>query len=209
MTDAATILHRELTDISDEVRSVPAPPVPVLAEPYVIRVADPDADAELLSEWMNRPHLAQTWESAWPPERWHAYLSAQVAGTYSLPLIVSRHGEDGGYIELYRAAKDSIAKYYEAQPQDLGIHAAVADVGVVNRGFAAILLPRVIKSVFGLEPECRRMMFEPEYRNTAMRRLAEYVGGRFLGEHDMGYRRMALYALLRYPDDDPLSNSSV
>ncbi|CAJ1501631.1 GNAT family N-acetyltransferase [[Mycobacterium] holstebronense] len=208
MTDAATILHRELTDLSDEVRRVPPPPIPVLAEPYEIRVADPDADAEMISEWMNRPHLAQTWESAWPPERWHAYLSAQVTGSYSRPLIVSRNGQDGGYIEIYRAAKDSIAKYYAADPHDLGIHAAVADTTVVNRGFAAILLPRIMKYVFELEPQCRRMMFEPEYRNTAMRRLAEYVGGVFLGEHDMGYRKMALYAVLRYPDDDPLSNSS-
>ncbi|PQM52121.1 GNAT family N-acetyltransferase [Mycolicibacter virginiensis] len=208
MTDAATILHRELTDLSDEVRRVPPPPIPVLAEPYTIRVADPDTDAEMISEWMNRPHLAETWESAWPPERWHAYLSAQVNGSYSRPLIVSRNGQDGGYIEIYRAAKDSIAKYYAADPYDLGIHAAVADTTVVNRGFAAILLPRIMSYVFELEPQCRRMMFEPEYRNTAMRRLAEYVGGVFLGEHDMGYRKMALYAALRYPDDDPLSNSS-
>ncbi len=208
MSDASTILHRELTDISDEVRRVPAPPIPVLAEPYAIRVADPDADAEMVSEWMNRPHLAETWESAWPPERWHTVLSAQVAGSYTRPLIVSRHGQDSGYIELYRAAKDSIAKYYAADPHDLGMHGAVADTTAVNRGFAAILLPRVMTSVFGLEPRCRRMMFEPEYRNTAMRRLAEYVGGTFLGEHDMGYRRMALYAVLRYPDDDPLSNNS-
>ncbi|OBG40250.1 GNAT family N-acetyltransferase [Mycolicibacter heraklionensis] len=208
MTDAATILHRELTDLSDEVRRVPPPPIPVLAEPYTIRVADPDTDAEMISEWMNRPHLAETWESAWPPERWHAYLSAQVNGSYSRPLIVSRNGQDGGYIEIYRAAKDSIAKYYAADPYDLGIHAAVADTTVVNRGFAAILLPRIMSYVFELEPQCRRMMFEPEYRNTAMRRLAEYVGGVFLGEHDMGYRKMALYTVLRYPDDDPLSNSS-
>lgn len=208
MTDAAAILPRELTDVSEEVRNVPAPPIPVLADPYAIRVADPDTDAAMISEWMNRPHLAETWESAWPPERWHAYLSAQVAGSYTRPLIVSRHGQDSGYIELYRAAKDSIAKYYAADPHDLGMHGAVADTAVVNRGFAAILLPRVIVSAFDLEPQCRRMMFEPEYRNTAMRRLAEYAGSTFLGEHDMGYRRMALYALLRYPDDDPLSNNS-
>lgn len=208
MTDTPFTLHRELTDISDEVRGVPAPPIPVLADPYVIRVADADADAEMVSEWMNRPHLAQTWESAWTPERWHTYLSAQLAGTYSRPLIVSRNGVDGGYIEIYRAAKDSIAKYYEVDPYDLGIHAAIADTTVVNRGFAAILLPRIIKYVFEAESQCRRMMFEPEYRNTAMRRLAEFVGGTFLGEHDMGYRKMALYAVLRYPDDDPLSNSS-
>lgn len=200
-------MPRQRFDLSDVVRAVPPPPLPVFPEPYSVRFADPAGDAELISEWMNRPHLAQTWESAWPPERWHTYLSAQVAGSYTRPLIVSRHGQANGYIELYRAAKDSIAKFYDADPYDLGMHGAVADIAAVNRGFAAILLPRVMNSVFDLEPQCRRMMFEPEYRNTAMRRLAEYVGSTFLGEHDMGYRKMALYAVLRYPDDDPLSNS--
>ena len=57
-----TVLPRELTSISDEVRAVGAPPTPIVAEPYAVRLADPDADADLLSEWMNRPHLAEAWE---------------------------------------------------------------------------------------------------------------------------------------------------
>jgi lysine N-acyltransferase len=51
------ILPRELTSFSHAVRAVGAPPTPTLAEPYDIRLADPDSDAELVSEWMNRPHL--------------------------------------------------------------------------------------------------------------------------------------------------------
>lgn len=38
-------------------------------------------------------------------------------------------------------------------------------------------------------------MFDPDHRNTAARRLCEYVGCTFLGEHDTTNRRMALYAL--------------
>ena len=48
------ILPRELTSICDEVREVGAPPIPILAEPYSMRLADPDADADMISEWMNR-----------------------------------------------------------------------------------------------------------------------------------------------------------
>jgi hypothetical protein len=50
------VLPRELSDISDAVREVAAPPTPALAEPYRIRLVDPDADAVMISEWMNRPH---------------------------------------------------------------------------------------------------------------------------------------------------------
>ena len=46
--EALPILPRQLTTISDEVRQVPAPLIPHIAEPYAARVADPDADAELI-----------------------------------------------------------------------------------------------------------------------------------------------------------------
>jgi RimJ/RimL family protein N-acetyltransferase len=197
---ALPVLPRELTDISDEVRAVPAPPIPVLDDPYAIRVVDADADAALISEWMNRPHLVEAWEYPWPEERWRGYLRAQLAGQYSRPLIGSFKGEPLAYVEVYRAAKDSIAPRYDADPHDLGLHAAIADLRIVNRGFGPLLLPRVAKSLFELEPRCRRIMFDPDHRNSAARRLCEFAGCEFLGEHQMANRKMALYALHRPQD---------
>ena len=107
--EALPILPRELTDIPDAVRRVGPPQIPDIAAPYAARPVDPDTDAELISEWMNLPHLAEAWEYAWPPERWRLYLKAQLAGSFSRPFLTSRKGEDIGYVELYRAAKDSIA----------------------------------------------------------------------------------------------------
>jgi RimJ/RimL family protein N-acetyltransferase len=197
------VLPRELTSLSDAVRAVGAPPTPTLAEPYDIRLADPDSDTEMVSEWMNRPHLVEAWEYDWPPPRWHRYLRAQLDGEYSRPFIGSFRGAPFGYIELYRAAKDSIATRYAAEPHDLGLHAAIADPKFVNRGIAPIVLPRLVASVFELEPLCRRIMFDPDHRNSGARRLCEYAGCTFLGEHDMSNRRMALYALPRTPSDLP------
>jgi lysine N-acyltransferase len=70
MSEREVILPRELTEISDEVRNVPPPPTPEVPAPYAFRLADPDADAEMIAEWMNRPHLAEAWESVWPASRW-------------------------------------------------------------------------------------------------------------------------------------------
>jgi lysine N-acyltransferase len=197
------VLPRELTSISDAVRGVGAPPTPTLAEPYAIRLAHPAADADLVSEWMNRPHLVEAWEYDWPASRWQRYLQAQLDGEYSRPFIGSFHGAPFGYIELYRAAKDSIAPRYDADPYDIGLHAAIAELKFVNRGIGPILLPRLVANVFELEPRCRRIMFDPDHRNTGARRLCEYAGCTFLGEHDMSNRRMALYALPRSPSDAP------
>ncbi|HET7739197.1 MAG TPA: acetyltransferase, partial [Mycobacterium sp.] len=43
--EAVPVLPRELTSITAQVASVPAPPTPVLAEPYHFRLADADTDA--------------------------------------------------------------------------------------------------------------------------------------------------------------------
>ena len=192
----AAVLSRELTDISQVVRNVPPPPVPELALPNTIRVADPDgADAQMVAEWMNRPHLAATWEYDWSVARWCNHLRAQVDGAYSRPLIVSIEGVDRGYMEIYRAAKDSIARCYDSQPHDLGLHGAIADAELVNRGLGPLVLREVIASILVKDPACQRIMFDPDHRNATVRRLCEFLGCEFLGEHDMSNRRIALYAL--------------
>ncbi|HEX5256408.1 MAG TPA: GNAT family N-acetyltransferase [Mycobacterium sp.] len=192
------MLPRELTDIAEAVRKVPPPPVPELALPNTIRVADPDgADAEIVAEWMNRPHLAATWEYDWPVARWRNHLRAQVDGAYSRPLILSIQGVDRAYMEIYRAAKDSIARCYDSQPHDLGLHGAIADEELVNRGLGPLILRKVIASILVKDPACQRIMFDPDHRNTTVRRLCESLSCVFLGEHDMVNRRMALYALGR------------
>ena len=193
-TPSIQVLPRERSDIADEVARIPRPPVPVLNPPFGMRVAQL-ADVDMVAEWMNRPHLAEAWEYDWPPSRWQQHLSAQLDGTYSLPLLGSMRGVDRAYLELYWGAKDLISRHYDAEPYDLGLHAAIADVKLVNRGLGAMLLPRIVASVFSLEPRCRRIMFDPDHRNSSARRLCEYAGCKFLGEHDTTNRRMALYAL--------------
>jgi lysine N-acyltransferase len=139
----------------------------------------------------------EAWEYDWPPERWQRYLRAQLDGEYSRPFISTFRGGDFGYVELYRAAKDSIAPRYAADPYDVGLHGAIADLTFINRGIGPTVLSRIVASVFELEPRCTRIMFDPDHRNSGARRLCEYAGCEFLGEHDMSNRRMALYALPR------------
>ncbi|OKH82166.1 siderophore biosynthesis protein [Mycobacterium sp. ST-F2] len=198
--DQAPILPRELTDVSVEVQAVGAPPTPHLSDPWTMRLADADTDAELLSEWMNRPHLAAAWEYDWPAPRWSRHLRAQLDGAYSRPFIVSHEGVPIGYIEVYWAAKDSIAPRYDAHAYDLGIHAAIADEQLMQRRIGMTLMPRVTAGLFDLVPDCRRIMFDPDHRNIGARRLVEHGGAEFLGEHEMANRRMALYALARPAD---------
>ncbi|GAA4290292.1 GNAT family N-acetyltransferase [Mycobacterium paraffinicum] len=195
-TQSAQVLPRERFDIADEIARIGPPPVPALEPPFALRVAR-RGDAGMVSEWMNRPQLAAAWEYDWPAPQWERHLGAQLDGTYSLPLLGSIRGKDCAYLELYWGAKDLISHYYEAEAYDLGLHAAIADRDLVNRGLGPMLLPRIVASAFSMEPRCRRIMFDPDHRNTAARRLCENAGCTFLGEHDERNRRMSLYALQR------------
>ncbi len=173
-----------------------------------MRLADPDANPEMISEWMNRPHLAESWEYLWP-ERWHRYLCvAQLDSSFSQPILISLDGVDHAYVEIYRAARDSIAARYDYDPHDLGLHAAVTDLEYLSRGHVSYVLPHIVVSVFALDPQCRRVMFDPDHRNVSARKFCERGGCVFLGEHDMSNRRMALYVLPRTPDDVPRSRAS-
>jgi lysine N-acyltransferase len=117
--------------------------------------------------------------------------------------MASLDGVHHGYVELYRAAKDSIAARYEYDPYDLGLHVAAADFEYMRRGRVSYLLPHLLASMFNLDPRCRRIMFDPDHRNVLARKFCERGGCAFLGEHDMANRRMALYVLPRTPDDVP------
>jgi lysine N-acyltransferase len=202
--DMGERMPRELTDISDEVRSVPPPPIPVMPEPYAVRVADPDADAEMISAWMYRPELVRAWRYLGPPSQWHHHLSAQLAGTYSRPVIVSFEGEDFLYAEMYRAAKDIIATVYKADPYDVGAHGAIASRTFMKKGHAQLLAPSTLGSLFDQESQCRRFMADTHPTNMLARRFCEKAGFGFLGEHDLpNRRRTALYVLPRSPADTP------
>lgn len=100
MSDAEVLFPRELTDLPDEIRDIPPPPAPEVPAPYAFRLVDPDADAEMIAEWMTRPHLVRAWNSAWPALRWRGYLHAQLDGSHSRPYVGSLHGRYHDYLEL-------------------------------------------------------------------------------------------------------------
>lgn len=197
---------RELADVAGDVRAVPPPPLPVLPGPYSMRFVDPDADAEMISEWMNRPHLANTWHYDRPADQWHDHLSIQFDGTFSRPYVVSLDGQAFGYIELFRAARDDLATVYEADPYDVGLHGAIADPATVEKGHGQFVMPHMFASVFSADPQCRRVVGDTPVDSDAQgRRFWERIGGAFLGEPYIPKwnRQTAIFAWLRSPEDIP------
>ncbi|MEU5408115.1 GNAT family N-acetyltransferase [Nocardia asteroides] len=219
MTRAGTpyVLPREQTDLPADVAAAPAPALPVFEAPFSMRVADPDGtDPELLAEWMARPHLLESWEQDYDADRRRADIRAQLAGTYSRPHILSLDfavlGEpeqgvrDIAYIELYRAAKDEIGRLYDARPGDIGFHIATADTRVIGKGIMSAWIAGMATAIFAANPECRRVVGDPDHRNQAICRSFDKIGWQRVGEFDVRpTRRIALYATPRTPADLPVA----
>jgi RimJ/RimL family protein N-acetyltransferase len=161
-----------------DLSGVPGPPLPVLGAGWHARKVDPDTfDLELVHGWMQSPHVAAFWQQAWPRELWEKELRAQLAGVHSLPCLVGREDLPLIYLEIYRAARDQVARCYPARPHDLGVHVAVGDLGMTDRGLVRSLLPVLTAALFEADPKCDRVLLEPDVRNK--RAIASFQAGGF------------------------------
>lgn len=199
--------EREVAANPYQIRVVPPPlPLPVLPEPYGMRFARPHADAEMITEWMNRPHLAGLWSRDNSVTWWREHLSNQLAGWYSRPYVVSLAGQDIGYVELFRVAQDVVGTVYEADPYDVGVHGAIADPANIRKGIGELVFRHIVATMFSAEPQCRRIIGDSELNDDAPgRRFDQRMGAVFIGEPyvaQWGYR-IALSVWPRSPEDIP------
>ena len=192
-------IGREITDVGPAVAAAGPPPVPDRVGDFGLQLVDPDsADPDLLAEWFARPHLARTWEQEWPAQRWRTDAAYKLAGDYVRPAIFSHRGRPVGYLELYRVARDEIARLYDADPHDLGFHVATADPELLGRGLISGFLRDLADRLFAADPACARVMLEPAADNAPIRRALTKRGWTDLGEYDVRPdRRIALHVLPR------------
>ncbi|KXT58320.1 GNAT family N-acetyltransferase [Gordonia sp. PS3] len=198
-SDTGYRIERELTDVSDAVREAGAPPVPSTIGAFALRTVEPGgADPALLEEWFARPHLVQTWEQEWSAARWRDDARYRLDGDYSRPIIFSRKGVDVGYLEIYRVARDEIARLYPVDPHDLGLHVATADPELLGRGEISAFIRELADALFAADPDCRCIAVEPASSNTPMRRALTKRGWTDHGEFQVRPdRRIALHLLPR------------
>ncbi|MFI1993520.1 GNAT family N-acetyltransferase [Actinoplanes sp. NPDC020271] len=187
---------REVTDgLAAAVVAAGPPPLPVLGAPWSIRVLDAGGDdPELVSRWMNEPHVDQFWEQAWTPERWAGTIARQLAGECSRPCLVSYRGDPLAYAEIYRTPRDVVGLRYDADPYDLGIHLAIGDRDRTGRGLGRRMVRAIAEGLSVADPRMRRVLADPDERHAMARRMFAGAGFRVLGVRDLGHKRAALYS---------------
>ncbi len=188
---ADTLLHLGEPDLLDDVADWPAAPTP--AGRLRLLPVRLERDLRLLSLWMNDPAVAAFWELQGSPERTAGHLRAQLDGDgRSVPCLGVLDGTPMSYWEIYRADLDPLARYYPARPHDTGLHLLIGGVPDRGRGLGTTLLRAVADLVLDRRPRCRRVLAEPDVRNTPS--LAAFLGAgfRYTAEVDLPDKRAAL-----------------
>ncbi|MFI6094026.1 GNAT family N-acetyltransferase [Lentzea sp. NPDC051213] len=156
-----------------------APRIPALAAPWTAREARSDGyDLHLIHRWHQAPHVAAYRRQAWTLARWQEELQSHLGGDDVRPLLISWHGRPVIHAELYRAARHPVARCYQARPHDLGLHLAVGELAMTDRGLVRSLLPRLTDALFEADPHCTRIVMEPDVRNK--RAIRSFEAGGFM-----------------------------
>ncbi|MGW2624748.1 GNAT family N-acetyltransferase [Micromonospora taraxaci] len=147
---------------------------------FALRTLDPDADAALLHRWVTHPKAA-----FWLMQ--DADL-ARVAKEYQR---IAAHPHHDAYLGLWRGSPAFLAERYDPahvelvglydhQPGDVGMHFLCAPVGTPAHGFTRAVLTTVMAWLFA-DPTTRRVVVEPDVRNTAVHALNAAVGFEVVG----------------------------
>lgn len=146
---------------------------------FTLRTIDPQEDAARVHAWVTHPKSV-------------FYLMTEATHddvVRELETIAARPGHDA-YLGLHDGAPAFLAERYDpahelgdvypVQPGDVGMHFLVAPAAQPVHGFTRAVIVTVMDMLFA-DPDTRRVVVEPDVRNTAVHALNAYVGFEVVG----------------------------
>ncbi|MFI6255786.1 GNAT family N-acetyltransferase [Micromonospora zamorensis] len=147
---------------------------------FALRTLDLDTDAALLHTWVTHPKAA-----------FWLMQDADLARVTEEYQRIAEHPHHDAYLGLWRGspaflaerydpAHVELAGLYDHQPGDVGMHFLCPPVGTPVHGFTRAVLGTVMAWLFD-DPATRRVVVEPDVRNTAVHALNAAVGFEVVG----------------------------
>jgi RimJ/RimL family protein N-acetyltransferase len=147
---------------------------------FSVRPLDPAADAELLHQWVTHPK-ASFWLMQDADVAQVAFEYRKIAEHPHHDAFIGLHeGRPAFLTERYDPARVELAGLYPAQEGDVGMHFLCAPADTPVHGFTRAVITTVMEFLFA-DPATRRVVVEPDVRNTAVHRLNAAVGFEIAG----------------------------
>lgn len=141
---------------------------------FTFRPVEPDADAPLLQGWLAHPKSA-FWRMGDLDVEAVAAYNRELAADPGQDAFVGLHdGEPAFLVERYDP-RGLLAGVHDAAPGDVGMHFLVAPTDTPVHGFTRAVITAVMAFLFA-DPAVRRVVVEPDVRNTAVHALNRHVG---------------------------------
>ncbi|MET8562563.1 GNAT family N-acetyltransferase [Streptomyces flaveolus] len=142
---------------------------------FTFRPVDPLTDAELLHSWVTHPKAA-FWMmgDARLEDVERAYMEI-AADEHHHALLGLQGGTPVFLMEAYDPAHRELAGLYEPRPGDVGMHFLTPATDTPVHGFTRAVITAVMARLFE-DPAVRRVVVEPDVRNTAVHALNAAVG---------------------------------
>ncbi|MCX4751578.1 acetyltransferase [Kitasatospora sp. NBC_01287] len=142
---------------------------------FAVRPLDLAEDAELLHSWVTHPK-APFWMM-------QGRSVVEVAAEYRAILEHPHHdafiglaeGQPAFLVERYDPAHVELVGLYPPEPGDIGMHFLCAPTDAPVHGFTRVVITTVMAFLLD-DPAVRRVVVEPDVRNTAVHALNAAVG---------------------------------
>ncbi|MEY2231882.1 MULTISPECIES: GNAT family N-acetyltransferase [Streptomyces] len=141
-----------------------------------ITPVDPAADSALIHSWVTQER-ARFWGMGEASRELVQEIYEDVdRRTTHHAFMVSRDGEQVALFQTYDCAEDRVSECYEVRPGDVGVHLLIGPTtGPAEHGFTGSLMTAFIGFVF-CDEAARRVVVEPDARNTKAISLMERTG---------------------------------
>ncbi|MDF4249762.1 GNAT family N-acetyltransferase [Streptomyces sp. WMMB303] len=144
---------------------------------FSLRPVDPLADTGLLHRWVTHPKSAfYLLQEATLPDVEREFMSI-AASPHHDAFLGLHQGEPAFLAERYDPRYVELAGLYPHRPGDIGMHFLCAPTEQPVHGFTRAVITTVMAMLFS-DAETRRVVVEPDVRNTAVHALNEAVGFR-------------------------------
>lgn len=137
-----------------------------------------EADLPLLHEWLNRPHVRETWGPEGTLDDLREKYLPRIAGEDAAqPYVASLDSEPVGYIQSYRAW--AVSGWYADDPGPgvWGIDQFLADGDRLGQGLGTAMVSGFVAHLFA-DPEVTEIRVDPRPDNARAIRCYEKVGFR-------------------------------
>ncbi|MFF4404767.1 GNAT family N-acetyltransferase [Streptomyces sp. NPDC001262] len=142
---------------------------------FTLRPLDPEADAALLHPWVTHPKAAY-WMMQDADVATVAHEYRKIADNPHHDAFVGLvDGTPCFLVERYDPARAELVGMYEPQEGDVGMHFLCAPTDTPVHGFTRAVITTVMAWLFA-DPAHRRVVVEPDVRNTAVHGLNLAVG---------------------------------